>query len=154
MFCCKCGAEIHREATHCHKCGDVLPGMVATHSPAGSQSTAGRQEAKCHKCGGTAGLTAWDFGLGKVLSTNRAWSETAISAALSAVAVPLIGFGMLRLPGKRTSFSVLRLRLVLCDACLRNRVGYSAHPLWEEANRQGYTEFFGTTELGKLEHVP
>jgi hypothetical protein len=171
MFCCKCGAKVYHEAKYCHNCANALPdptidieplpkdteskaNSIAVRSASGSETRSNRKDLKCHKCGSSGGLKAWDFGLGKVVSTKRAWGETAISAALSAVTAPLIGYGMLRLPGKRTSFTVLRLRLVLCDACVRNRGGYSSHPFWNEANRLGYTEFFGPTELDKLEAVP
>ena len=171
MFCCMCGAKIYHEAKYCHNCASALPdptldigplpednrskaSSIAARSASGSETKSDRKDPRCHKCGASDGLKAWNFGLGKADSTKRAWGETAISAALSAVTVPLIGFGMLRLPGKRTSFTVLRLRLVLCDACWRDRAGYSSHPFWNEANSLGYTEFFGPTELDKLEPVP
>ena len=89
-----------------------------------------------------------------IVSIKRAWGETAVSAVLSAVTVPLIGYGMLRMPGEKTKFNVLCLRLVLCDACWRKRVGYSSHPFWREAIKLGYTEFFDSTELDKLEPIP
>lgn len=169
MFCCKCGSKIYHEAKYCHNCGNALPGpaldvgpsmpegieteadSATKHPPPNLVITSDCKEPKCHKCGAAGGLKAWDFGLGKIVTTKRAWGETAISAALSAVTVPLTGYGMLRLPGKKTRFSVVRLRLVLCDTCLRNQAGYSSHPFWEEANRLGYTEFFDQTELTKLE---
>ncbi len=172
MFCCKCGAKVYDGTKYCHNCGSALPdpapdvglyapedigrkvGSVGATSGSSSEGKSARKETKCHKCGASGGLKAWDFGLGMVVSTKRTWGETAVSAAISAITVPLIGYGMLRLPGKKTSFNVLRLRLVLCDACLRTRVGYSSHPFWKEANRLGYTEFFGPTELDKLEPVP
>lgn len=170
MFCCKCRAKIYHEAKYCHNCGDPLSGPTidvghmpesiesktdsnATRSSTNSRTRSDLKEPNCHKCGAAGGLKAWDFGLGKAIETKRVWGETAISAALSAVTVPLIGYGVLRLPGKKTSFSVVRLRLILCDACCRNRVGYSAHPFWEEANRLGYTEFFDQMELTKLEPI-
>ena len=42
----------------------------------------------------TDGLYGWNFGLGKNLSSQRTWSETAVSAAVSAIALPVIRSGM------------------------------------------------------------
>lgn len=147
MFCCKRGAEIYLQAKYCHNCGGVLPDPTFEGRPVRDGVS---NALKCHKCGASKGIKAWDFGLGKAISSKRAWGETAMSAALSAVTVPLIGYGMLRLPGKKTNFRVLRLRLMLCDSCWQNRAGYSFHPFWNEANRLGFTEFFPSTELDKM----
>jgi hypothetical protein len=105
----------------------------------------------CHKCGKPA-LHNWFFGLGKVISVRRAWGDSAIAAAVSAVTLPLIGAGALRFPGKKTSFQVLRLQLRLCDSCVRRKdSAYSIHPAWQRAAALGYTEFFDGAELKKLQ---
>jgi len=166
MYCCKCGAEIYLRSKYCHNCGDTLPesapdlessfshgAEVATNKESAPRRQPISPQPSCHKCGSYLRLNSWDFGLGKVALSRRSWSETAISAALSAVSVPLTGYGMLRLPGKRTTFGVLRLRLILCDSCVRNREGYECHPLWAEAHRLGFTEFFCSADLKKLAPV-
>jgi hypothetical protein len=154
MFCCKCGAETHPCDRYCHNCGDTLPQDIEVTSEKRSvQPKVGNKNQRCHKCGSPERLYSWDFGLGKAISSKRAWGETALSAAFSAVTVPLTGYGVLRLPGKRTKFSVVRLSLVLCDSCLRNREGYTCHPMWSEAQRLGFTEFFCAGDLANLEPV-
>jgi hypothetical protein len=106
----------------------------------------------CHKCGSNAAPHVWLFGLGKIVSNRRAWGETAVTAAVSAVTLPLLGAGALRFPGKKTSFQVLQLRLRLCDPCARGKdTAYSMHPAWTKAMALGYTEFFDTSELNKFQ---
>lgn len=77
--------------------------------------------------------------------------EAAWSVAVSPVTIPLIGAGGLRLPGRKTSYRVLRLRLILCDSCWGGQTRYSLHPWWRTAIRLGYTEFFDAEGLKKLE---
>lgn len=159
MFCCRCGTEIILGAKYCHSCGDALPDSELKQSDSADVAPGTRERTtadanRCHKCGSSGAVHSWDFGLGKLTSSKREWGKTAISAALSAATVPLIGVGMLQLPGKRTTFSVLPLRLLLCDSCLRNREGYPCHPLWAEAQRLGFTEFFCAGDLERLRPVP
>lgn len=160
MFCCKCGARLDPGALQCSNCGDVLPEFGLRNSPTADVTQNSVQDSvrggstKCHKCGSPDKVHSWEFGLGRATSSSRSWSGTALSAALSAITVPLTGFGVLQLPGKKTTFSVLRLRLTLCDSCWRNREGYSCHPLWAEAQRLGFTEFFCAGDLARLEPVP
>jgi hypothetical protein len=108
---------------------------------------------ECHACGRTDNLYDWNFGLGKKISTKRAWGGTAWSLAISAITVPLIGAGGVQLPGKKTRLRVLRLRLVLCDSCRQQRLDYSVHPWWAMANRLGYSEFLNAEQLARLETV-
>jgi len=106
---------------------------------------------ECHRCGRTDKLFAWDFGLAKQIGSRRAWSTTAASLAVSAVTVPLFGIGRLDLPGKKTSFHVLRMRILLCDSCKRlGEVPYNLHPWWDDAQKLGYTEFLDAEHLNKL----
>ena len=56
---------------------------------------------ECHGCGRTEGLKGYNFGLAKVLSAKRDWTEIAASVALSAISVPLVGLGMIKIPGKK-----------------------------------------------------
>jgi len=176
MYCCKCGAKIYLDARHCHNCGSFLPPSVGETSLQRSTShellrprnesineeqrslvkellTTDRKEHECHKCGAREKLSSWGFGLGRVISSKHTWSETAASAAISAITLPLIGFGALRLPGKKTNLSVLRLRLVLCEFCRKEGATYSVHPWWNGAQRLGYTEFLCPTDLNELRSV-
>ena len=108
---------------------------------------------ECHGCGTKDKLHSWDFGFGKKVSTKRAWGETAWSIAVSAVTIPLVGAGGLRFPGKKSSYRVLRLSLVLCDSCWEGQTKYGLHPWWQTAIRLGDTEFFDAEGLKKLEPV-
>lgn len=160
MFCSKCGARNSGSGNYCHKCGSPLFGEA---NAAGKAALTQEQRQlaeellpidqkpnECHACGRTAGLYGWDFGLGKKLSSQRAWGETAVSAAVSAITIPLIGAGRLELPGKRMHLRVLRLRLILCDDCSRKQVAYTFHPWWNQAFRLGYTEFLTPDDLKNL----
>jgi hypothetical protein len=90
--------------------------------------------------------------LGRITSTRQTWGETVATAAVSAVTIPLLGAGALRLPGKKTSFDVLQLRLRLCDSCAREKnTAYSMHPGWRRAMALGYREFFDASELKRLQ---
>jgi hypothetical protein len=105
---------------------------------------------ECHGCGRTEGLTAYEFGLAKVLSAKRDWTRTAASVVISAVSVPLTGLGMIQLPGKRTRVRALRMKLILCETCRKKQVNYPAHPWWYPAQELSYDTFLGEEELKKL----
>lgn len=144
MFCCSCGTSTVDDALFCHKCGKPIP-----REPEPQEVAKDNRLSQCHNCGRDA-VHGWDFGLGKPLR-SRTWSGTAASVVVSAVTIPLIGVGAFQLPGKRTTMSVLRLRLLLCDTCARRGgIGYSVHPLWGEAMQQGFTEFLNADELKSL----
>jgi hypothetical protein len=173
MFCCKCGARNPDHAGYCHECGssmyketvrdsdqsarDKVPAQVET--PHNEEQRRlidellpiDQRPHECHACGRRDNLHSWDFGLGKKITTNRAWGGTALSIAISAVTIPLIGAGGLQLPGKSTRYQVLRLRLILCGSCWKGGAQYSLHPRWQKATQLGYTEFFDAEGLKKLE---
>jgi hypothetical protein len=173
MFCCKCGARNPDDANYCHKCGGLLYSETPEHSdqlienrvPHQFERAEGDERRRlieellaieqrpheCHACGRAENLNGWDFGLGKKISTKRAWGETAWSVAVSAVTIPLLGAGGLQLPGKNTRYEVLRLRLILCGSCWEGEAKYSLHPWWQKATQLGYTEFFDAEGLKKLE---
>jgi len=175
MFCCKCGARNPEHAGFCHKCGDALykEGVDQTVSDAGDGPPPqvellpspeqeqlinkllpiSQRPNECHACGRTEGLYTWDFGLGKIMSTKRAWGQTALSVAVSAVTIPLLGAGGFELPGKKTRLRVLRLQLVLCDSCRHGQNRYDLHPWWEPARKLGYTEFLNAEELKGLQPI-
>lgn len=117
---------------------------------------------ECHEGGRTDSLCAWDFGLGKRISTKRAWGEMAWSVAVSANSTPLVGVGKSQLPGRKVRYQVLRLRLILSESCRRQHIvsggsdqvdfaAYIVHPWFETARRLGYSEFFNAKGLKKLE---
>jgi len=174
MFCCKCGARNPEEAQFCHKCGTSLykekeeqqigqpKGTKDPRQAEGELTDEQRQLVdellpidqkpdECHRCGRRDSLYAWDFGLGKRISTKRAWGDTAWSLAVSAVTVPLMGVGGLQFPGKKARLRVLRLQLILCDSCRQGEITYSVHPWWEAARRLGYTEFLDAAALKRLQ---
>jgi hypothetical protein len=114
----------------------------------------------CHSCGGRDGLTGHPFALVRVTKRERDWKPVAISAALTALAFPLIGAGALYGPGKTTSGNLLGMKLILCAACLNNRKGlfgmYMAkerdaalHPLWGDLHGAGFTKFVRFDEISK-----
>jgi len=175
MFCCKCGARNPDDATYCRSCGSLLckgnepkveqsPRKPTTHEvetlPDEEQRRLidellpiDQKPHECHACGRRDNLHGWDFGLGKPISTKRAWGETVRSVAVSAVTLPLIGAGGVQLPGKKTCLRVLRLRLILCDSCIREQTNYTfhVHPWWEPARRLGYTEFLSADDMERLQ---
>src|SRR5579859_863735 len=175
MFCCECGARIPDEANYCYKCGVALRAVEAPRVDRGanvrvsdpaqaSQNVDERRlieellsidqkSQECHACGASENLYRWEFGLGKRLSTKMAWSEAAWSVAVSAVTIPLVGAGALQLPGKKVSYRVLRLCLVLCGDCWEGEAKYGLHPWWRTATKLGYTEFFDVERLANLEPV-
>jgi hypothetical protein len=162
MHCCRCGAKLADDAKSCAGCH--APVASEESSRAGPPNAVDQEaiiseilaqdshSGSCHKCGSNLPLHTWRFGLGKIVSSRRDWGETAVSAAVSAVTLPLLGAGALRFPGKKTSFHMLQLRLRLCDSCARSKdTAYSMHPGWRNATSLGYTEFFDATELRKLQ---
>lgn len=176
MFCCKCGGRNPDDASYCHSCGILLykgddpkversPRKPTAHEvetlPDEEQRRLidellpiGQKPHECHACGRKDNLYGWDFGLGKPISTKRAWGETAASIAVSAVSLALGGPGLVHLPGKKTRLRVLRLRLILCDSCRRRQISYTLHPWWEPARRLGYTEFLSADDMEKLQPAP
>ena len=173
MFCCKCGTQNPDAASYCNECGSLLYKQETKHPDKSAKEKLPRQVEipqnaeqrrlaeellaidqrphECHACGCSDRLHGWDFGLGKKTSTKWAWGETALSVAVSAVSIPLIGVAGLQLPGKKTRYQVLRLRLILCDSCWEGQAKYSLHPWWQTATRLGYTEFFDANALKHLE---
>jgi ribosomal protein S14 len=121
---------------------------------------------ECHKCGATTDLVRRNFGIAKVLSVERDWSETVSRAAVSAVSItlaPVIGFGVVswKRPDKTISYSVLRAELVLCRDCFSEAAKfwsgtklkdtyYRHHPWAEKARGIGYGKYLSADDLAKL----
>jgi hypothetical protein len=176
MFCCKCGARNADAATYCRSCGSLLykgDGPKVQQSP--KKPTAHEVETlpdeelrrlidellpidqkphECHGCGRKDNLHSWDFGLGKIISIDRAWGKTALSIAVSAVTFLTGGpDGIVPLPGTKARLRVLRLRLILCESCIRGRTNYTfhVHPWWEPARRLGYAKFVSADDMERLQ---
>jgi hypothetical protein len=106
----------------------------------------------CHYCGSVDDLVHWDFALMRVADSKRSWGETIGTAAVSAITLPLLGVGAVRLPGSSLEGQALHLRLVVCKPCCRkegNMLGLfmlnekraSKHPLWQPLHDAGFTKF-------------
>ncbi len=170
MYCCSCAAQTSEESHICHKCGTPVPhtpfNNASTQRPFGSETeqeqrrveqrllSKDRKPHQWHQCEGRGKLHGWDFGLGKIIAEKRVWGATAVSVAVSAITVPILGVGMLERPGKETSLTVLRLRLMLSESgSQRGGVSYSVHPCWDGAMSLGYTEFLSADDLKRLRSI-
>ena len=102
---------------------------------------------ECHGCGGKDQLLAYPLALAKTLNVKRDWTGTAASVALSAVSIPLTGFGIFRTPGKHTTYRAVRMTLILCRNCRKRRVNYELHPWWRDLHSLGYAQFLDRYDL-------
>jgi hypothetical protein len=102
---------------------------------------------ECHGCGGTDQLLAYPFALAKTVNVERNWAGTAASLALAAATIAMIGFGVFQTPGKRTTYRLVRMNLILCANCRSHRVNYELHPWWNDVYRLGYTQFLDRFDL-------
>ena len=101
----------------------------------------------CHYCRvEKETIQSYDFALMQVQETSRKWGETAASATLSLVTLPLLGGVMIRGPSKVHSGAALHLRLIACQKCrsananilglfMLNETRASKHPAWEKTSR-------------------
>lgn len=114
----------------------------------------------CHFCGSQEKLKRYEFGLMRVESSKRNWSEAVATVAISAVTLPLAGVGRVHLPSKSYSGSLLRLNLVACDACVRKNSNFLGlffvkekhamhHPLWQSLQDSGFTKYVAPDDLEK-----
>ncbi len=119
----------------------------------------------CHDCGSTEALASFNFGLTRNQEPARDWSSTRISAAASAITLPLLGIGAVYGPGKSSTAELLRLQLKLCPSCVNARKGFfggfsakesdcANHPMWQELHGAGFTKFIGTDELKSWHQLP
>jgi hypothetical protein len=97
-------------------------------------------------CSAANDLVYVDFGLART-KTRRDWNDTIASVILSAVSLPLGGFGLIRLPGKTTKTSMFTLRLAACSDCASQFVDYSLHPWFPILFEYGYDEFISPEEI-------
>lgn len=113
----------------------------------------------CHGCKSADQLTDFEFGLARNQKQERDWKSTGISAAVSALTMPLLGVGALYGPGKTSTAQLLRLRLKLCQKCINSRKGLfggfaakedtcALHPMWNDLQGAGFKKYVGTNELG------
>lgn len=176
MYCVMCGAENPDYARYCQKCGRAQPALerpiqntstvISTEQRRLSQKQVRAHEEqrtiaaellsvdqkpdRCHACGNREVLRLFPFGLAKTLSTKQDWLGSAWSVAVSAISLPLLGYGGFQLPGKTSRLWVLKLHLVLCETCRRKPHDYSLHPWWHKARTLGFTRFLKEDELKKL----
>jgi hypothetical protein len=119
----------------------------------------------CHGCGNTENLTDFEFGIARNQKQERDWKSTGISAAVSAVTIPLLGFGAFYGPSKTSTAQLLRLQLKLCPTCINSRKGFfggfaategncALHPMWNELQSDGFKKFVGTNELKSWIQLP
>jgi hypothetical protein len=174
MYCSQCGIQTADDALYCHGCGSVLyrdrlfrqgrdscePSVRPMERPvdeeyrriAAELLPIDQKPDQCHYCGRREHLRSWDFGLAKKISAKRVWARTAVSLAMSVVSLPLAGYGVFSPPGTLERLKVLRLQLILCEACWRaGRSSFSLHPWWAAANRLGYSRFLDADALGRLQ---
>ncbi len=112
----------------------------------------------CHACGATENLSYHDFGLVRITKQERDWKSAGISAAISAVTLPLVGASALYGASKTATGHVLKMRLALCITCKNQRKGLFGafwvrerdglmHPLWKDLHEAGFTKFLSAVEL-------
>lgn len=183
MYCVGCGSQNPDYGKFCHNCGNRLVStkselvsrvhmeQVPTENDLLLQIVRIDQKLnQCHRCGSSdeEDLNRIEFGIAKVVSVKRDWSETlthvGLSAALSAATLPLIGIGGIRWknPSKTTSFRLLEAQLVLCRECLswarleRNYMraeAYRCHPWAEKARAIGYDRYLSVDDLRNLKPI-
>ena len=170
MYCCTCGRKCSENATHCPSCGSAqlpeptLAQPTVQHSPTQGQPdnesvivqrlrSTDEKPNECHACGRKDELLAYPFALAKTLNVKRDWTGTAASLALSAVSVPLTGFGIFRTPGKHTTYRAIRMTLILCKNCRKRRVNHEVHPWWSDVLRLGYAQFLDRYDLEQMKSL-
>jgi hypothetical protein len=104
----------------------------------------------CHGCGSGDELEDFLFGLAQLGSPIKQWAPTAISLAISALAIPIAGIGYLAWRKDKALGMGFVLRLVLCSHCADDysdyygnlsQEAYRLHPWYDRVVDEGYTEF-------------
>ena len=106
----------------------------------------------CHCCGSTNEIQRFGFGMMRVTKSELNISATAATALASALLIPLVGSGAIRLPGRNLQGSILYLKLALCPICRKreaNWMGFfmlkerhiALHPLWKQLQEAGFAKF-------------
>jgi hypothetical protein len=112
----------------------------------------------CHYCGCETDLVRWNFALMKVADSKVSLGATVATAAISAVTLPLLGAGAVRLPGRAHSGQAFHLRLVTCKPCCKKHGNFlglfmlneqraSTHPLWQALNEHGFSKFLAEDKM-------
>jgi ribosomal protein L40E len=115
-----------------------------------------REQKLCHKCGARGDLKTFTFGLAKMSDVPVEKKDTVgpVVGFLSALLPFFVSLGLIAI--RATSKvdtepeEVLPLRLRVCRNCgptFWRAIPYEAHPLWDEAQRSGFTEFLTATEV-------
>lgn len=106
----------------------------------------------CYYCSSEQDLVYFDFALMRISEAKREYSATLASAAMSAIAIPIIGFGALKLPGKSITGAAYHMKLVVCKPCskkegnmfglfMMNEKRAAKHPLWNTLQDAGFMKF-------------
>jgi len=114
----------------------------------------------CMDCGSRDELEAREFGLARILDVN--YAAMTATAGISAISMLLGGPGMVK--GPKTTASIVRGQLVLCQRCLgrrKNFIGlpriadkdYALHPWAAAARRHGYTTYLDRYALARYKSV-
>lgn len=114
----------------------------------------------CHLCGQGTQLRAYSFGMARVASRRLDWSRTAVTAGISAVTFPLFGIGRLDGPTLQTRARIIRLTLVACENCVKERTGltgrtkfrrrdYACHPWYHKAVALGFPKVLDAAALAR-----
>ena len=115
-------------------------------------------QSPCHYCGSEHDLVPFDFALMRVNETKHELGGTLVSAAISAMAIPLLGVGALKLPGKSFQGVAYHLKLAVCKPCCKregnifglfmiNEKRASKHPMWDTLQEAGFTKFFDREKM-------
>lgn len=114
----------------------------------------------CHLCGKNPPVSAYDFGVAKIISTKKKWGATAASIGLSVAASLASGeIGLYVVgPGKQTTANIVRLSLMVCASCRDDRKGmfgrvkikqedYQKHPAVAKGREIGYSQILTAAEI-------
>jgi len=163
VFCPTCGVGFLEEAEFCHKCGRRAPlleppaiaeaqDLQTERPPRNDRELAAALRRKvvrldrCLICSSANDLVSIDFGLAKT-KTGRDWNDTVASVVVSAVSLPLGGFGRLILPRKSTRTTLFTLRFTACANCASEDLDYSLHPWFDILVDYGYNQFLSPGEM-------
>lgn len=112
----------------------------------------------CRYCACETDLIRWNFALMRVEGSRISIGTTVTSAAVSAITLPFLGAGLLRLPGRSHSGQALHLRLITCKPCCKRHGNFfglftlnerraSTHPLWHALHEHGFTKYLAEEKM-------
>lgn len=163
MYCPACGTVLYEETVYCHKCGRRISWLeppTTVHIPTQQPRLKPRNDKeliealdretlrydRCLVCSRIDNLVFIDFGLSRT-KKGRKWNETIASVVVSAVSIPLGGFGLIRLPGKTSETIMFPMRFTACKACVSDDLDYSLHPWFDLLWDYGFNQFICPEEM-------